>query len=427
MLRDKLHIWPLVAIFMMVLGLPDAANAQTFETHADSTEVQYIHFRVGQALVEPRFKDNARVLDDIVNTLLRLQDNQEIDSIKVNVEGLTSIEGTSALNEKLALSRAVSLRDYIAAKTGLGIQHISAGVDRSSWAQFRRLVADDSFEYRDEVLRIIDSPESEDARERQIVGLHGGRVLQYLQKDILPKLRGASVVTIYIYKVLAQPQQPVAEVQEPQVEEPTPQTPPQEPVMQLVEEPEPAPAPAKPARVYDEIHPWIAVKTNLLLDAALTPNIEIERWFGKHNHWSAMAEVWFPWYTVRQNSRAYQVLTIGAELRYWFFPHNGNLRPLHGQFIGVYGAGGKYDLEWSSKGNQGEFTSMGLTYGYAFRLAKHFNMELSLSGGYIGGPYRYYKGMFSDTHLIWQRSEKFRYWGITKAKVSLVWLIGDKK
>jgi hypothetical protein len=56
-------------------------------------------------------------------------------------------------------------------------------------------------------------------------------VLQYLQKDILPKLRGASVVTIYIHKVLAQPQQPVAEVQEPQVEEPTPQTPPQEPVM----------------------------------------------------------------------------------------------------------------------------------------------------------------------------------------------------
>ncbi|MBR1543055.1 MAG: hypothetical protein IJ628_10660 [Bacteroidaceae bacterium] len=138
------------------------------------------------------------MLDNIINTLLRLQDNQEIDSIKVNVEGLTSIEGTSALNEKLALSRATALRDYIAGKTGLDIQHISAGVDRSSWAQFRRLVADDSFEYRDEVLRIIDSPESEDARERQIVGLHGGRVLQYLQKDILPKLRGASVVTIYI-------------------------------------------------------------------------------------------------------------------------------------------------------------------------------------------------------------------------------------
>lgn len=50
MLRDKLHIWPLVAIFMMVLGLPDAANAQTIETQTDSTEVQYVHFRVGQIL-----------------------------------------------------------------------------------------------------------------------------------------------------------------------------------------------------------------------------------------------------------------------------------------------------------------------------------------------------------------------------------------
>ena len=166
----------------------------------------------------------------------------------------------------------------------------------------------------------------------------------------------------------------------------------------------------------------VAVKTNLLFDAALTPNIEVERWFGKHNHWSAMAEVWFPWYTAHHNSRAYQVLNIGAELRYWMFPHNGNLRPLHGQFLGLYAAGGKYDIEWGSNGDQGEFTSIGLTYGYAFRLAKHFNMELSVSGGYLGGPYRHYHGLFNDSHLVWQRSEHRNYIGPTKAKVSLVWL-----
>lgn len=405
---------------MMAAGLSGTVSAQSLDARVDSTDVRYIYFRVGQAKIDPHFQGNASALEDIVNTLLKLQNDSQIDSISVDVKGLTSIEGASSINHPLAERRAQVLRDYIADKSGLSKQNFNTQVDKANWTYFRKLVEADSFEGRDEVLRIIDSNDSDDVRQQKIVSLRGGRVLAHLQKNILPQLRASSVVYIYIYKVEPQPEPVVEEIP---VQEPEP-----EPVVQetepIVEEPAPVVAPLK---VYDEINPWIAVKTNLLFDAALAPNIEVERWFGKHNHWSVMAEVWFPWYVFHNNSRSYEVLTIGAELRYWFFPHNGNFRPLHGQFVGLYAAGGKYDLEWKSEGNQGEFTSLGLTYGYAFRLSKHLNMELSVSGGYIGGPYREYEGMFKDTHLIWQRTENFRYWGITKAKISLVWLLGNKK
>ena len=421
MLKKNLNRVLISALLMLTSGLTFTVNAQSSETRANTTDVRYIYFRVGQSTIDPHFRGNASALEDIVNTLLKLQDDSKIDSISVDVKGLTSIEGTSSINNRLAEQRAQVLRDYIADKSGLSKQNFTTQIDKANWTYFRNLVEADSFEGRDEVLRIIDTHESDDVRQQKIVALRGGRVLAHLQKSILPQLRASSVVYIYIYKVEPQPEPVVEEIP---VQEPEPMPVVQEP-MPVVEEP--TPVVAQPQKVYEEIHPWIAVKTNLLLDAALAPNIEVERWFGKHNHWSVMGEVWFPWYVFHNNSRSYEVLAIGAELRYWFFPHNGNLRPLHGQFIGAYAAGGKYDLEWKSKGNHGEFTSLGLTYGYAFRLSKHFNMELSISGGYIGGPYRFYRGMFNDTHLIWQRSEHFRYWGITKAKISLVWLIGDKK
>ncbi|MBQ8008791.1 MAG: DUF3575 domain-containing protein, partial [Bacteroidaceae bacterium] len=143
---------------------------------------------------------------------------------------------------------------------------------------------------------------------------------------------------------------------------------------------------------------------------------------------SVMAEVWFPWYVWKSNSRAYEVLNIGLEGRYWFTHSKKHTdRPITGLFGGVYAAGGKYDLEWKSKGNQGEYTSLGLTFGYTWRISKWFNMEASVSGGWLSGPFRHYEGRFNDTHLIWQHNDHFSYFGPTKLKLSLVYLWPERR
>lgn len=174
------------------------------------------------------------------------------------------------------------------------------------------------------------------------------------------------------------------------------------------------------------VPPLLALKTNLLLDAALTPNVEVEFPL-RDNRWSVMAECWFPWYVWHHNSRAYQLLYFGAEGRRWW----GDRRQrgaLEGHFTGFYVGGGKYDLEWDSEGYQGEFyLTAGLSYGYSMRLNRRLRLEFSLGIGYFQTNYRHYIGMENDTFLVWQNNGTYNWFGPTKAKISLAWLLPLKK
>ena len=185
-----------------------------------------------------------------------------------------------------------------------------------------------------------------------------------------------------------------------------------------------------PERTY---HPGLAIKTNMLYDLYATPNIELERWLDHKMQYSIMGEVQFPWYTWHNNERSYEVFNAGLEVRWWFARRHRKpeaaWRPLIGHFLGLYFSAGYYDIGWNNKGHQGEYGSAGLTYGYACRLGRRFNIEFSLSGGVIGGPYRRYHGI-SETgnkEIEVEKNGHLLYWGPTKAKVSLVWLIGNHK
>ena len=173
--------------------------------------------------------------------------------------------------------------------------------------------------------------------------------------------------------------------------------------------------PASPRRTL------IALKTNLLFDAALMPNIEIE--LPLANRWSLSGEYMFPWWTSDDNSRALQILSGSIEGRYWL-GNRAHRERLSGHFLGLYAGGGKYDIENKGKGYQGEFyIASGLSYGYATRLNRSLNLELSLGIGYLVTEYRRYKGEENNDLLVWQYDGRYTWIGPTKAKVSLVWVL----
>jgi Protein of unknown function (DUF3575). len=73
--------------------------------------------------------------------------------------------------------------------------------------------------------------------------------------------------------------------------------------------------------------------------------------------------------------------------------------------------------------NKSDFSySAGLTYGYAFPIAKHLNLDLGLSAGYIGGDYDIYS--LTDGSYVYKTAKTRGYWGLTQAQVSLVYIIG---
>lgn len=176
----------------------------------------------------------------------------------------------------------------------------------------------------------------------------------------------------------------------------------------------------------DSLRPLFAIKTNLLYDALLTPNFEIEKDLG--SRLSLMAETAFPWYTWHNNLRSYEVFEAGGELRWWVgHSHKAPLRRLTGTFVGCYGAGGYYDLEWSGTGHRGSFWSAGLSVGCSQRIARHWNLEYTLSLGYVGGPYRSYQADAAYRLIKPAHNGHLCYIGPTKAKIALVWMIGNRK
>ena len=173
--------------------------------------------------------------------------------------------------------------------------------------------------------------------------------------------------------------------------------------------------------------PLLALKTNLLFDAALMPNVEIEVPVGKR--WSVNGEYAFPWWQFDRGKYCMQVLMGGLEGRYWLGSRKSreDREVLTGHFLGLYAGGGKYDLQWGEKGYQGEFfIAAGVSYGGATRIARHLHLEFNIGIGLLRTDYRHYHARDNYQTLLWQENGKYTWFGPTKAKISLVWLLNRR-
>lgn len=170
--------------------------------------------------------------------------------------------------------------------------------------------------------------------------------------------------------------------------------------------------------------PVLALKTNLLYDAVLIPNVELEVPLGRR--WSLNGEYMFPWWLIDGNKYCMQILSGGLEGRYWL----GNRKThsvLTGHFLGLYAGGGKYDLQWKENGYQGEFfIAAGISYGWSARIVRNLHLELNIGIGVLRTDYRHYRARDNYQTLLWQENGRYTWLGPTKAKISLVWLLNRK-
>ncbi len=186
--------------------------------------------------------------------------------------------------------------------------------------------------------------------------------------------------------------------------------------------------------------PLFALKTNLLFDAVSLVNAEIEVPLG--SSWSVAGEFIFPWWTM-DNGQAdskrnrLHLYNVNIEGKYWFGQREEH-PVMTGWFAGVYAGAGLYDIEYRTKGYQGEFFIMGgLSVGYAHTVGNSGNlrMEYSFGIGYMQTDYTYYVSHYNASydspenpksphwHPIRQSTSRFTWIGPTKLEVSLVWML----
>lgn len=170
----------------------------------------------------------------------------------------------------------------------------------------------------------------------------------------------------------------------------------------------------------------VAVKTNLLYDAAATINAGVEigaapRWTidlsGNYNGWKM------------SHSRRWKHWLVQPEARYWLCER------FAGHFFGVHLHGGQYNVSNLKNGisflgtdyskisddrYQGWFAGAGVGYGYSWILGRHWNFEAEAGIGYSYTRYDRYPCAECGTKI--EENRPHSYFGITKLALNLIYL-----
>lgn len=381
----------------------------------DTMSLAVVNFRVNSTKLERDFMNNAATLDMIRKTF----SNRELLAAMefITITAAASPEGNTAANERLAEGRAKAVKSYIMWKYPFmdrdRIFTFSIGED---WSGLRKMVYDDlDTPNRQKVLDILDRETNGDVKRSQLKRLGGG-AWRYIVYNMMPKLRGAAACMIH-FREEPEPQVIVDTVFVERVTE----------IEKIVEierivEVEQAPIIIKERGPY-----YWAVKTNLLYDAILLPDLALEVSIGRK--WSVeFGGQWSWWNSPYNHHHAWRIQIAGIEGRRWLGDRNLKT-PLSGHYLGAYGMAGTYDVRLG--GNTGYLSNMsysvGISYGYSLPIARSWNIEFGLAVGYVGGKYQTYS-IYNEQDNIFYRDGRFRknYFGPTKAEISIVWLPGGK-
>ena len=177
-------------------------------------------------------------------------------------------------------------------------------------------------------------------------------------------------------------------------------------------------------RIVDNIqlnnHSVISLKTNLLYDAVLIPNVGLE--INIYRNFTIYGDVMYAGWNIPARHVYWDFYGAQAGLRK-YFGRTAKERSFSGHYAGIYTQALAYDLQAGYIGQQTPTLNVGVgvEYGYSFPVALGFNIDLDFGIGYVTGTY--YEYDVKDDHNAWRGTVQRNWFGPTKASVSLVWLI----
>ena len=377
----------------------------------DHIEKKYsLFFRVSRSDIDSTYMGNGHTIRTMIDDIKATLDVQGAVPDSLLIYASSSPEGPSALNQRLAIRRAENARAMlIDLFPQFDPKNIKVESRPNDWSGVILAIRrDSSIIHSNALLKVLTDPGVKDktAALRAIPEAY-----DEIRHGLLNYMRTATVTIQVIGKkdefsdIGPRPLIPaLSSVKAPAIEPPM-----DEPL-------------SMPQAVQDIRKPfYMAVKTNMLYDLALVPNIGLEFYLGKNI--SVVGNWMYSWW--KSERIAWYWRTYGGDLavRYWF-GQAAEKKPLSGHHVGVYGQIITYDFEIGGRGYLGDRWSYagGIEYGYSLPVARRLNIDFNLGVGYLGGEFKEYLPI--DGHYVWQATKKRNYIGPTKLEVSLVWLLG---
>ncbi|MDE6511863.1 MAG: DUF3575 domain-containing protein [Muribaculaceae bacterium] len=336
----------------------------------------------------------------------------------VKVTGAASPEGSVKFNRYLSERRAEAIFNEFRHRNLISDSLTSFSFIGRDWRGLQQEVeADAKVPYRADVLSLLDRINSDTPPTHpleELKTLHNGQPYAYLLSNLFPELRASRLTLEYerLYPAIRIPDLPLAW--------PNLTAAPAADIL-------PLPIALGTAK---ECHPfYMALKTNMLYDVLLLPNIGAEFFVGKNI--SLTADWMYGWWD--RDRTHYYWRAYGGQLGgRWWFGKAAHEKPLTGHHLGLFAGVVTYDFELGKGGIMGglprgtlwdrcNFIS-GIEYGYSLPVARRLNIDFSLALGYMGGRYIKYEPKYG--FYIWQSTHRLHWLGPTKAEISLVWLIG---
>lgn len=412
----------LVAILLLTIGINAFATTSITETtHSDSVQV---YFRQARIKLDPNFRNNGERLDSFSHRFNALLDKPTSNVRNIRIISGASPEGTIAHNRYLSDNRAKVVYDYLINNNLVDSSRIKIESRGENWLGLTNKVKESKLQYKASVLKILSSEEwiqrkgkIADGRKHQLMNLNGGRVWHELFNLYFADLRSTIVLIDYnTYKVISDSTLPIYSTSPLFIHSTL------SPPTAAITQPSTISLPTlhRPQPISEEKSrkPFLmAVKTNLLYDALLVPNLGLEFYVGKN--WSITGNWMYAWWKNDNVHNYWRTYGGDIELRRWL----GN-QPLTGHHFGVYAQMLTYDFELGGRGYLGNKWTYGggVSYGYSKSLSRYFNLDFTIGIGFLRSKYKEYLPL--DGHYVWQSTHLGNWICPTKAEITLVWLIG---
>lgn len=148
-----------------------------------------VEFQVGAWFLNPSFRENQAKLNKLNDQINDIVKDVYTTITSVVVAGYSSPEGNSKQNSALSMSRINSILKYIEKRVSIPAKLFKLNNVGEAWADLRKIIYDSKYDFRIDLLRIIDSESNFALRNRQIAHLNNGTTYRFLLDSIYPKLR----------------------------------------------------------------------------------------------------------------------------------------------------------------------------------------------------------------------------------------------
>lgn len=385
---------------------------------ADKEEI-CLDFPILKTQIDTTYKQNAAQEMEMVRFLQAIRQDSTVHIHNVTFRGVTSPDGTCALNTMLAQKRLASLEKWIRAQVIIPDSLVQYQSITITWDNLKPIIAQSNFAYKDTVLAVLNQPSSlpdslclpvADKRMLQLKKLHNGVVWKELNQQFFSHMRKACVVVstnkkqVVLEQPIEMPQDTIEVAQQPVM----PDT--------LV-----ADTLVADTLITDTIpaYTWtrqLTLKTNALYWAVGMANAAVD--IDLCQHWSLSIPVFYSAWDYFVNDIKFRFVGLQPEIRYWIKDTNQD-----GWFVGAHfgmaywnvAVNGAY--RYQDRNREEPALGGGVGFGYRMPLSKNgkWKVEFALGLGVYNAPYDKFENV-PNGQLV--ESGNYIYWGIDQAAVS---------